>query len=48
MTALQKNMLFLHYFENNPYLCTQIMAIWWLMPPDARESSESPELFLQL
>ena len=24
------------------------MAIWWLMPPDVRESGESPELFLQL
>ena len=23
-------------------------AIWWLMPPDARESGESPELYLQL
>ncbi len=24
------------------------MAIWWLMPPDVRESGESPELYLQL
>ena len=24
------------------------MAIWWPMPPDVRESGESPELFLQL
>ena len=24
------------------------MAIWWLMPPDVRESGESPGLFLQL
>jgi hypothetical protein len=23
-------------------------AIWWLMPPDVRESGESPELYLQL
>ena len=23
-------------------------AIWWLKPPDARESGESPELYLQL
>jgi hypothetical protein len=25
-----------------------IKAIWWLMPPDVRESGESPELYLQL
>jgi len=24
------------------------MAIWWLMPPDVRESGESPGLYLQL
>ena len=24
------------------------MVIWWLMPPDVRESGESPELYLQL
>jgi hypothetical protein len=36
-------------------LCTRFapslqakMAIWWLMPPDERESGESPELCLQL
>ena len=23
-------------------------AIWWQMPPDVRESGESPELYLQL
>ena len=30
------------------YLCRQNMAIWWLMPPDVRESGESPGLYLQL
>ena len=32
-------------------VCTVLAAnkaIWWLMPPDERESGESPELFLQL
>jgi hypothetical protein len=35
-------------YRKKLYLCTQIMAIWWLMPPDVRESGESPELYLQL
>jgi hypothetical protein len=35
-------------FKKYSYLCTQILAIWRLMPPDVRESGENPELYLQL
>ena len=45
----------LHFGNSNKFDCSRFApslhtkkAIWWLMPPDVRESGESPELFLQL
>ena len=29
---LEKNLEFLHTYRKYLYLCTQIKAIWWLMP----------------
>jgi hypothetical protein len=36
------------YIEKSCTFAAIKLAIWWLKPPDVRESGENPELYLQL
>ena len=38
----------MHHISKKVVTLQPTKAIWWLMPPDVRESGESPELYLQL